>query len=133
MPGEGADMAQYQIAFQFQFKQNISNGSLQIAIADQNNFVTSSSHALQLSPFDGSVTPPLNNLSVSSTALLLNVASGEANKGVEVIAWTTGIDDVLKVNYMTDGTVAAYYSLLGGTGNTGQLQPGLNSIPLGNG
>lgn len=128
-----ADTPTYQIAFQFQFKQDVQKEIIQVVIADQNSFVISSSCAAQLGPFDGTQTPPLSNMSVSSNTLFLNVASGIINQGVEVIVWVTAIDGSLKINLMADGSVAAYYAELDGQGATGQLKPGLNTIQLGSG
>jgi hypothetical protein len=136
-PVEGTAMAstpKYQIAFEFQFKQNVSNEILQIDITDQNNFVIAAKEALQLGPYAGSATPPLSNMSVTSTSLFLNVSSGNSGQGVEVIVWTTFAGDApLQITLAANGSVAAYYSVLGGT-NSGQLNPGPNTIsPNGNG
>lgn len=129
-----ASAPKYQIAFEFQFKQNVSSEILQINITDQNNFVIAAKEALQLAPYGGSATPPLSNMSVTSTSLFLNVASGNSGQGVEVIVWTTFIGDApLQIDLTSNGFVAAYYSVLGGS-SSGLLQPGPNSIsPNGNG
>jgi hypothetical protein len=129
-----AGTPQYQVAFQFQFQQDVSNKAVQIDITDENSFVISDADKLQLAPFDGNATPSLNNMSVSSTTLYLNIASGKAHEGVETILWTTFIGgDAVQVNLQADGSVMAYYSVLGAPGGSGPLKPGPNSIELGSG
>jgi len=127
-----ANTPKYQIAFQFQFKQDVSNEIVQIQITDQNNFVIDAKESLQLSPYAGSATPPLSNMSVSSTLLFLNIASAKTGTGVEVIAWTTFVGSApLKIDLAAaGGSVAAYYSVLGGMGGSGMLTPGPNTIAL---
>lgn len=129
-----ASAPQYQVAFQFQFQQNLSNEAVQIEIIDQNRFVLSNGEKIQLAPFDSATTPPLNNMSVSSNALFLNIARGQASEGVETILWTTFSDgESVRVNLTADAAVAAYYTVLGAPGGSGTLMPGPNTIALAGG
>lgn len=126
------DTQVYQIAFQFQFQADISNVTAEIDITDANRFVVADNEKFQITPYQGSSTPPLANVSVGSKSLFLNIASGKAYAGVQGIIWSTFTGGGLNVNLNVNGSlIAVYYSFLGGSGGAGTLQPGANQISPG--
>ncbi|QAU25023.1 hypothetical protein EO087_14315 [Dyella sp. M7H15-1] len=125
------DLALYQVAFQFQFKDTMSNQMLEIAVLDSNEFVISSEKKSQLTPYMGSSTPPMNNASIWTTGLFLNVASAAAYDSVANVVWSTFENGSLRLDLNTHGAnIAASYSLLDGPGGGGQLYPGENTISI---
>lgn len=123
----------YQVAFKFQFQQNVT-GTVQLAITDSNNFVVSAQEKAQLQGYSGD-TPPLLNFSMDSKELFFNIDGGESGSGVESIVWSTftngGSAPSLMVNLqMPTVVIAASYMVLT-TGSSGQLVNGQNTINAG--
>lgn len=124
-----ADTSVYQIAFQFQFQSDVSSANVEIDITDVNSFVISDKEKFQLTPYQGSLTLPMANVSIGSKSLFLSFATTKAYAGVQTIVWSKFTGGSLSVNLATNGSpVAVYYSFLGGGGGSGALQAGSNTI-----
>lgn len=124
-----ADTSAYQIAFQFQFQADVSSAIVGIDITDVNSFLISDNEKFQFTPYQGSLTLPMANVSVGSKSLLLSFGTAKAYAGVQTIVWSKLTGGSLSVNLSPNGSpVAVYYSFLGGGGGSGVLQPGSNTI-----
>ncbi|MFC5743240.1 hypothetical protein [Dyella tabacisoli] len=124
----------YQVAFKFQFEQDISNQAIQIDIVDTNSFLITKGEKAQLQPYLANSTPPLMSFSVSSQQLFLNISKGGEDEGMEGVVWATftngGGDPTLTINLAATPAINSSYTVMG-TQTSGALKAGKNVISIG--
>jgi hypothetical protein len=124
----------YQVAFKFQFQQDLSGQPVLINIVDSNQFVLKPGEKIQLQPYFSNSTPPLSDFSLSDQQLYFNIGNAEADTGVESIVWATFTNganaQTLTVELQTQtGLIASSYQVLN-TGSSGALRAGNNTISV---
>lgn len=124
----------YQIAFQFLFNQNFDNQKVLIDIQDSNSFLMNDNYTAQLAAYASNSTPPLLNFSLSGKQLYFNIDQGLIREGMQAVVWSSfsaGTQPSLQLNaQFQGGLITASYSVQG-TGTSGVLAYGANTIKVG--